>query len=246
MTQIPLQEEIPGVDWDLAAIQLEQRLAPDRIRWAQATFGAQLVLSTSFGIQSAVMLHLATQIWPSIPVIFIDTGYLFPETYRFAEELTVRLRLNLHVYQPTMTAARQEALHGKLWEQGQEGLQRYGLINKIEPMSRALGALGASAWLSGIRRSQSASRQATPVLVRQNRTFKIHPLIDWTDRDIHRYLETHGLPYHPLREQGYVSLGDWHSTRQLTDGMSVEETRFNGLKRECGLHEDSGRLDFQI
>jgi phosphoadenosine phosphosulfate reductase len=75
---------------------------------------------------------------------------------------------------------------------------------------------------------------------------KVHPIIDWDARRMHRYLVDHDLPYHPLWDQGYVSVGDWHSTSKLLDGMTEEETRFNGLKRECGLHEDSGRVDFQI
>lgn len=226
--------------------ELAKASAEARVRWAVETFGDRLVMSTSFGAQSAVMLHLATRVWPEIPVVFIDTGYHFAETYRFAAELEALLQLNLRVYNPGMTAARQEALYGKLWEQKEEGLRRYGLLNKVEPMNRALRETGAVAWLAGLRRAQASSRQGLPVVVRQNRTFKVHPLIDWTDRDIHRYLETHGLPYHPLWESGYVSIGDWHSTRPLTAGLTEEETRFNGIKRECGLHELSGRSDYQI
>ncbi|HSY53962.1 MAG TPA: phosphoadenosine phosphosulfate reductase family protein, partial [Opitutaceae bacterium] len=104
---------------------LEPATAEERVRWAIETFGDGLVLSTSFGIQSAVMLHLVTRIAPQIPVIFIDTGYLFPETYRFARELTERLQLNLKKFTPAMTAAEQEALHGKLWEQGLDGIKQY-------------------------------------------------------------------------------------------------------------------------
>ncbi len=233
---------------DLAAINLELtfKSAADRVRWALATFGDSLVMSTSFGAQAAVMLHLVTRLHPTIPVLFIDTGYLFPETYRFAEELSQRLKLNLKVYQPQMTAARQEALYGKLWEQGKDGLIRYGTINKVEPMNRALQELGAQAWLAGLRRSQSSTRAELQIVGLQNKTYKIHPIIDWTDRDVHEYLTRHDLPYHPLWHQGYVSIGDWHSTRPLGEGMTAEETRFNGTKRECGLHELSGRADFQI
>ena len=100
---------------------------------------------------------------PKIPVIFIDTGYLFPETYRFAEALTERLKLNLKTYLPRQSAAQQEALHGKLWEQGLPGLERYNRINKVEPMNRAVQELGAAAWLSGLRRQQATSRQARAV-----------------------------------------------------------------------------------
>lgn len=233
--------EIEGKDQELL-----KQSATDRIRWARHQFGKRLVASTSFGIQSAVMLHLISTAAPDVPVIFVDTGYLFPETYRFAEELTRRLKLDLRVYQAARSAAWQEAVYGKRWEMGLEGLEQYNLMNKVEPMNRALGELDAVAWLSGLRRVQSSTRKDLGVLRRQNRTFKIHPIIEWTDRDIYNYLTQHDLPYHPLWEKGYVSVGDWHSSRPLTEGMSAEETRFNGLKRECGLHELSNQADFQI
>lgn len=227
-------------------LDLEKAPAEERVRWAVEAFGEGLVMTTSFGIQSAVMLHLVTQIVPRIPVIFIDTGYLFPETYRFARDLTERLGLNLRTYVPASTSAQQEALHGKQWEQGLEGLKRYNFINKVEPMERAVRELRATAWLAGLRRSQAATRETLPVVQRQNKLAKVHPIIDWDARRVHRYLVEHGLPYHPLWEEGYVSVGDWHSTAKLVPGMSEEETRFGGLKRECGLHEPSGRADFQI
>lgn len=104
-------------------------------------------------------------------------------------------------------------------------------------MQRALRDLNAAAWISGLRRQQAKSRQYIEVLVWRNGRCKVHPLIDWTDRDVYRYLSQYGLPYHPLWHQGYVSIGDVHTTRPLLDGMSEEDTRFFGLKRECGLHE---------
>lgn len=227
-------------------LDLETASATERIRWAYQTYGDQLVLSTSFGVQSAVMLHLVTTQIPDIPVIFVDTGYLFPATYKFAAELSERLRLNLKTYMPQQTAAQQEALYGKLWEKDLEGLERYNRINKVEPMNRAVKELGASAWLSGLRRTQSSSRGERGVVEAQNKVTKIYPIIDWNDRDIYTYLTENNLPYHPLWDQGYVSVGDWHSTKKLGEGMSEEETRFGGLKRECGLHEVTGGSDFQI
>ncbi|WP_221030059.1 phosphoadenylyl-sulfate reductase [Actomonas aquatica] len=231
---------------EIDAAALEALDAAGRVRWAADAFGDGLILTTSFGVQSAVMLHLVTQVVPDIPVVFIDTGYLFPETYRFADELEKKLKLNLQVYTPRLTAARQEALYGKRWEQGVEGLKTYNLINKVEPMDRAVRDLGAVAWLAGLRRSQASTREQLPVAQQQNKVTKVHPIIDWDNRTVHRYLTEHGLPYHPLWEQGYVSLGDWHSSAPLTAGMNEEDTRFGGLKRECGLHELSGQPDFQI
>ena len=227
-------------------ISLETVSASERIRWAYEEFGNGLILSTSFGIQSAVMLHLVTIQIPDIPVVFIDTGYLFPETYRFAEELTQRLNLNLKIYLPTQSAAHQEAIYGKLWEQGIEGLTKYNRINKIEPMNRAVEELGAKAWLSGLRRNQSSTRESRKVVEQQNKITKIYPIIDWSDKDVYDYLSKHNLPYHPLWDEGYVSMGDWHSTSKLGEGMTAEDTRFGGLKRECGLHESNASLDYQI
>ena len=186
------------------------------------------------------MLSLAAAVLPNIPVVLIDTGYLFPETYRFADELATRLKLNLKVYRAPLSPAWLEARHGQLWEQGLEGLTRYNQLVKVEPMQRALRELGARAWLAGLRRAQSSTREKLEVVGVQDGRVKVHPIIDWSDRDIHRYLTKHGLPYHPLWEKGYVSIGDTHSSRPLTADMTPEQTRFFGLKRECGLHEETG------
>ncbi|MEX1044900.1 MAG: phosphoadenylyl-sulfate reductase [Chthoniobacterales bacterium] len=242
----PLQQEFDDaqiVAWNRA---LGPRTAIERVRWALEEFRGHAVLSTSFGVQAAVMLHLVTRIDPQIPVVFIDTGYLFPETYRFADELTEKLILNLKVYHPQLTAARQEAVFGKLWEQGVDGLEKYGRLNKVEPMSRALGELGARAWMTGLRREHASTREELPVVKRQNRVLKIHPIVDWTDRQIGAYLDEHDLPYHPLWAQGYVSIGDTHSTMRFADGMKAEDTRFSGLKRECGLHEATDGPEYMI
>lgn len=211
--------------------------AVGRVRYALEQLPGEQVLASSFGAQAAVTLHLVTRIRPDIPVVFIDTGYHFAETYRFVDELSERLRLNLRVYRPRLSSAWQEARYGRRWEQGREGIEAYNHDNKVEPMRRALDELGAGTWLSGIRRQQAASRTGTrPVETRNNR-YKVHPLYDWTDRDVHRYLERHDLPYHPLWHQGYVSIGDWHTTRPIHEAVSAEDTRFFGIKRECGLHE---------
>ena len=224
-------------DLSRAIATLEDKSAPERIQWAVERFGDRLILSSSFGAQAAVCLHMATTIKPDIPVVLIDTGYLFPETYRFIDELSERLNLNLRTYRAHLSPAWQEAKYGKLWEQGSDGITHYNQMNKVEPMKRALADLQAKGWLAGIRRSQARTRQAVPPLVRDGDCIKIHPIIDWTDRDVFQYLSRHDLPYHPLWHEGYLSIGDVHTTRKVEAGMTEEDARFFGMKRECGLHE---------
>ncbi len=220
--------------------------AYERIQWLQQEYGSRLVLSTSFGLQAAVMLDLISKHAPEVPVIWIDTGYLFPETYQYADDLKQRFDLNIKEYQPLMTAARQEALHGKLWEQGEEGNTKYGLINKVEPMNRALSELGTDIWISGLRRSQSSTRVDRPYFEQQKKTLKVYPILDWTDVQVQQYYREHSLPKHPLEAKGYQTMGDWHSTSPVGEGQSAEHSRHGGNKYECGLHLDSGANDFQI
>lgn len=225
------------LDLQSANERLEGMSAEDRVAWALEQLPGQHLLSSSFGIQAALMLHLVTRVEPRMPVVFIDTGHLFPETYRFVDELVDRLDLNLKVYRPDHSPAWLEARHGRLWEKGLEGIERYNRIHKVEPMQRALKELGAGTWFAGLRRVQSSSRSKVPVAQLRNGRYKVHPVIDWSERELYRYLQKHRLPYHPLWEQGYASVGDVHTSRPLKPGMLVEQTRFFGLKRECGLHE---------
>ncbi len=218
---------------------LEAMTAAQRIIWSLKYLPGQFALSSSFGVQSAVSLHMLTQIKPDIPVILIDTGYLFPETYQFIERLTEKLKLSLNIYRSDLSSAWQEARFGRLWENGLEGLKQYNQMNKVEPMELGLGELNISTWFAGVMRSQSKSRENLPVLQKVRGRLKVHPIIDWNKRTIHQYMKEFDLPYHPLWEKGYVSIGDVHSTLPLSEGMTEDQTRFAGLKRECGLHEDN-------
>lgn len=226
----------PQIDLESANRQLTGAAADQITRWATDTFAQGLVMTSSFGAQAAVMLHLATRVTPDIPVIFIDTGYLFPETYLFAESLAQRLKLNLQVYQSPLSPARHEALSGQLWEQGPDGLDRYDQVRKVEPLQRALRELRAAAWLAGLRKDQTDHRAGLRTVEVQDGLYKIHPILNWTGKDVHEYLKKHDLPYHPLYEKGYKSIGDTHSTRPITDGMHERAGRFHGLKQECGIH----------
>jgi phosphoadenosine phosphosulfate reductase len=227
---------------ELDLLSLNQKLADSDagaiVEWASYTFGEGLVMSTSFGIQAAVMLHLVTRIIPDIPVIWIDTGYLPPATYQFAEELTASLRLNLKVYQSPMSPARMEALHGRLWQQDDvESLNAYDQMRKVEPMQRALQELGATSWLAGLRSDQTHHRKGLSIINQQNHLYKILPILHWSSKDIYQYLQKFNLPYHPLWEKGYATVGDWHSSRPMSlDDDNERDTRFRGIKQECGLH----------
>ena len=233
-------------DVDKVNEAFQQMPASDRIKWLHEEYGSRLVLSSSFGLQAAIMLHLVSQHASEMPVIWLDTGYLFPETYQYAEQLIEDLGINVKVYQPKLSAARQEALYGKLWEQGEEGNTRYGLLNKVEPMNRALQEIGADIWVSGLRRSQSSTRADRQFAEQQKQTLKVYPILDWSDSQVSAYFYDHKLPKHPLEAEGYATMGDWHSTKPLAEGESAEESRFGGSKYECGLHLNSGATDFQI
>ena len=223
----------------------ERLNARERVQWSLKNLPVRHVLSSSFGAQSAVALHLLTREKPDIPVVLIDTGYLFPETYGFVDELAERLQLNLAVYRAKISPAWQEARHGQRWLQGAAGLDAYNDENKVEPMKRALQELEAGTWFAGLRRSQTAGRAVTPFLERSGERWKVHPIADWTDRDVHFYLKRHDLPYHPLWEKGYLSIGDYHTTRSIHEVDELEQTRFFGIKRECGLHEMDRGLEGQ-
>ncbi len=226
-------EQLQAINEKLAAMT-----ATERIAFALECLPGNHVLSSSFGAQAAVSLHLATNIAPNLPVILIDTGYLFSETYQFIEQLREQLRLNLKVYQSPQSPAWMEAMHGKLWEKGLLGIEQYNQLRKVEPMQRALDELGAQTWIAGLRRGQASTRAQIDFLALQNQRWKFHPIADWTDRDIWAYLQRHQLDYHPLWHQNYVSIGDVHTSAVLAvDAASAEDTRFFGLKRECGLHE---------
>ena len=218
---------------------LEKKTALERIEFAAENLPSDYSIASSFGAQSAVSLHMITQVMPKIPVILIDTGYLFPETYQFVDQLAEALDLDVHVYQSTMSPAWQEARYGKLWEKDTRALNEYNQRNKVEPMDRALNELEVGTWFAGLRREQSKSRHELPIVQTFKDRVKVHPIIDWSNRDIHQYLQKHHLPYNPLWEKGYVSIGDKHSTKPLMLGLSEEDTRFGGSQRECGLHVDT-------
>lgn len=208
---------------------------------------SQSALAEMYNISRTTVRHILSQLRECGVLTQVGNDYViarkpdhddgFACTTASMSELTDKLKLNLKVYRATESAAWQEARYGKLWEQGVEGIEKYNDINKVEPMNRALKELNAQTWFAGLRREQSGSRANLPVLAIQRGVFKVLPIIDWDNRTIYQYLQKHGLKYHPLWDEGYLSVGDTHTTRKWEPGMAEEETRFFGLKRECGLHE---------
>ena len=216
---------------------LESKSATERMEWAIRNYRDQMVLTTSFGAQSAAFLHLATQQNPSLPILFIDTGYHFPETLLFAGELTKKLNLNVTTVRPLLTPQQLEEEHGRLWEMGPTGLEQFHEIIRVEPLRRALSDLNPTLWVAGLRRTSSESREKLSVISSSQSRLKLLPLLDWSDRQVGDYLRLHSLPYHPLWSKGYVSIGDRVTTKRLDEVNDPSELRHFGWKRECGIHE---------
>jgi phosphoadenosine phosphosulfate reductase len=211
-----------------------------QVAWADRVFRHRLIVSTSFGIQSAVILHLVRRMIPQIPVVFVDTGYLVPETYRYAAELTALLQLDVRRYSAELSPTEMEAQLGKLWE---TDLDEYHRIRKVEPMRRALAELDVHAWIAGLRADQTTFRSTLDTVTFQDGIFKVHPILRWRSQDVYYYMEHYRLPQHPLWEKGYTRVGDWHSSSAVPGAADGDRSaRFDGRAEECGLHT-SGAAD---
>jgi len=216
---------------------LEGVSALERMEWATLNYPGKILLTTSFGAQSAAFLHLATQIKKDLPLLFIDTGYHFPETLEFAQELTKKLNLNLQTVRPLLTPDEIERKHGKLWEMGPKGLEKFHEIVRVEPLRRAMNQIDPHLWVAGLRRTSADSRKELSVVSQNQSRIKLLPILDWTDRQVGEYLRQHSLPYHPLWSKGYVSIGDRVTTKRLDEVNDPAQLRHFGWKRECGIHE---------
>jgi phosphoadenosine phosphosulfate reductase len=233
--------ELASVNKALAPLSAQQRIA-----YALQHFPGAHVASSSFGAQSAAFLHLLQSVQADIPVVLVDTLFLFEETYRFIDALQARLKLNLVCATPLTSERWSQAQVQQLETQGLEALERYNQAHKIRPMQKALADLGGATWLVGLRRLSAQTRTNLPFVSLSGGLIKVHPIADWSDRDVGRYLSEHALPYHPLWEQGFVSIGDRYLTRPLSAGMDADQTRFFGLKRECGLHDFGASPDAPV
>jgi phosphoadenosine phosphosulfate reductase len=198
---------------------LRGRSAPDVVRWAVAQAGGRALVSTNFRPYEAVLLHLVTQVQPDIPVLWVDHGYNRPATYRHAEDLRARLKLNLKPYLPRLTAAHYAAVHGGMPEptpENEDRIKAFSTVMKLEPFQRGLRELAPTVWLTALRRVQNPNRAGLD-LVSADANFgalKVSPVFPWSDAEMEAYLKAHDLP------------NEW----DYFDPAKADD------KRECGLH----------
>lgn len=230
-----------SLDLDTINPLLEKQGPPQIVEWAAAQFGHGLVMSSSFGAESALLLHMAAEAMPGIKVVFVDTGYLFPESHAFMEQLRRRFDLNVWTYRTRNDPIAYLERHGEGDRKWRKDVEACCGANKIEPFDRAMRELAPSAWLRGIRRNQAETRRTAPFVDWSNRynCHAISPLLNWTGREIYGYMKKHDLPYHPLYEKGYLSIGcnPESCTVAVTAGDDPRSGRWSGAgKVECGIN----------
>jgi phosphoadenosine phosphosulfate reductase len=219
-----------------------ERASPQKILgWAVTTFGNDLVMSSSFGAESAVLLHMVSQIAPQTRVIFVDTGYLFPETYAFMEQLRHRLNLNVWIYRTRNDPVVYLSVHGEGDPTLRRDIESCCAENKNEPFARAMAEQTHQAWLRGIRRAQADSRRDRHFIEwsRRYSCWAISPLLNMSTKDAYAYLKANKLPLHPLVDRGYLSIGcnPLTCTRPVIAGEDPRAGRWSGSnKTECGVN----------
>ncbi|MGD0140661.1 MAG: phosphoadenylyl-sulfate reductase [Tepidisphaeraceae bacterium] len=243
MSLVAQQLDLPTLN------QMFQSSDPSRIiEWSAAQFGDDMVMSSSFGADSAVLLDMVYRVKPGMRIIWVNTGYLFPETHAFMEQLRLRLNLNVWIYRTRndpMTYLRQAGEENPAWR---KNVDACCAANKNEPFERAMKELAPKAWLRGIRRDQAHTRSDRQFIEWSGR-FNCHaisPLLNWTSREIHAYLKKYDLPRHPLWEKGYASIGcnPLSCTRPVGEGEDPRSGRWAGNdKIECGINIDKNSLD---
>lgn len=198
-------------------------------------FPGRIALLSSFGAESAVVLHLVAQADPATPVVFLNTGQLFAQTEQYQRELSERLGLtNVRVQKPEPEALSAEDPKGMLWQSDPD---RCCYLRKVVPLERSLE--GFDAWITGRKRFQGGRRTTLPVVEVENRRVKINPLAGWTQERLDAYFAAHDLPRHPLWEFGYPSIGCHPCTRPVAPGEDPRSGRWTGNgKTECGIHQN--------
>jgi len=237
--------EQSSLELDATNAVLDTYDPPQIVAWAAHEFGDALVMSSSFGAESAAIIHLATRVLPDIRIILIDTGYLFRETHGFMEDLRQRFDLNVWTYRTPNDPFAYLKDANECDPNVRSNVDACCAVNKNEPFNRAMRQLKPKAWLRGIRRNQSESRSDKQPVEWSNRynCYAISPLLNWTRRDIHAYMKQHDLPYHPLYAQGYTSIGcnPLTCTRPIQLGEDPRAGRWSGTQKlECGMHLENG------
>lgn len=196
-------------------------------------FRGGLALVSSFGADSAVLLHMVAQIDRDLPVVFIDTGKLFGETLRYRDTLVAQLGLtNVRSVQPAPKRLQEDDPEGTLWFRDTDACCR---VRKVEPLSIAMEEFGA--WVTGRKRYQAETRAGLPTFEAEGAKFKVNPLAGWTSKDVEAYRVKHGLPAHPLVADGYKSIGCMPCTSRVAEGEDERAGRWRGqAKTECGIH----------
>lgn len=225
------------VDIDKRLPRLKDASAEEVLRWAWEAFGSRAAATSSFQTQSVPLLHLISEQVPELPILFLDTGFHFPETLEFRDELARTLDLNVRSLEPRLGHDGFRKRHGKLHQRDPD-LCCY--LNKVEPLEDAMEDYDL--WVSGIRRDQTQARSDASVLEREGEgTLKVCPMLEWTSRDIFDYIQEHDLPVHPLFEEGYLSIGCAPCTQAPANGNGERSGRWaESDKTECGLHTDFG------
>jgi phosphoadenosine phosphosulfate reductase len=223
----------------LTEADVEALTAEEVLGWASDEFGDRLCLSCSWQKQSSVLLHMASELGLDVDVVELDTHLFFKETYETRERLVRRYDLSL-IRPEIVTIAEQHRREGpNLWEREPD---RCCHIRKVEPLLRTLEPYDA--WVSGIRRDQSPSRAGIRKVERSERygVWKIQPLADWSEEDVWRYIVDNGIPYNPLHDSGYRSIGCIPCTRPTRPDEEERAGRWAGSdKLECGIHTDNAR-----
>lgn len=216
----------------------------DIVRWAADTFGPGLLMTSSFGAESMCSIHLANSAMPGIRIVVVNTGYLFPETVAFMEAMRQRFRLNIVEYRPRHDPIAWLTIHGEPDPMRRNNVDACCAANKNEAFDRAMKEQAPAAWLRGVRADQSETRANMNVVQwsKRNACWAISPILHWNNREIHRYMREHDLPYHPLWEKGFTSIGCCPETCTRPMGGGGEDAsgrggRWAGLaKKECGIH----------
>ena len=236
MSEAVRLESFPELELDLDEVnaRLESRPPAEVLDWAARTFAPDVILTCSFQHDGVALAHMLREVAPWVPVLFIDTGFHFPETDAYVEEIRRRFDLNLRVLRPSMPREELARTHGLDLYRRDPDL--CCAINKVAPLREAL--VGVRCWINGRRREQSATRRGLRMIERYDGGIhKVNPLVGWTSKDTHRYLRDHDIPEHPLFARGYASIGCAPCTRPILPGEDERAGRWSGTgKTECGIH----------